>query len=209
MNLTELANLYCTDKGTTYSECHNYTSVYESIITSTESKKILEIGLDTGASTLMWQRYNPNIKNIVIDITTQRLKREYISEFITNKNITIELGDQSDDDFLNKIGQLHGPFDYIVDDGSHNQQHIQISFSVLFKYLNSKGYYFIEDLHVHNSKKYSKIQGDSTVYMFDNFIKTGRFDSLHVDNQILNSYVNQIESIEYFNNKKLLVIKKI
>lgn len=209
MNLTELANLYCTDKGTSYAEGHNYTSVYESIISSTEQKKLLEIGLDTGASTMMWQKYNPNIRNTVIDITSRRLKKEYLSEFIKNKNISIELGDQSDINFLHNVGKLNGPFDYIIDDGSHNQEHIQISFSVLFEYIKSGGYYFIEDLHVHNSKRFSKKQGDSTVDMFDNFIKTNNFNSLHVNNEILNSYKNQIESIKYFNNKKLLVIKKI
>ena len=207
MNLTELADLYETDKGTRFKEGHNYTSVYQSFISNQEKKKMLEIGLFDGASTMMWQRFNPNLENVVIDISSENLKKQFESSFDKNR-VLIELGDQSDVVFLKKIGDKYGPFDYIIDDGSHFQHHIQISFSVLFEYLNSGGFYFIEDLHIHLSKKYCRDPKESVISLFDYFIKNRDFNSYCVNNEILNRYKDQIKSVQLINNK-LLVIQKV
>ena len=102
MNLTELADFYETDKGTRFKEGHNYTSVYQSFISNQEKKKMLEIGLFDGASTMMWQRFNPNLENVVIDISSENLKKQFESSFDKNR-VLIELGDQSDVVFLKKI----------------------------------------------------------------------------------------------------------
>lgn len=207
MNLTELADFYETDKGTRFNECHNYTSIYQSFISNQEKKKMLEIGLFDGASTMMWQSFNPNLENVVIDISSNKLKKQFESSFDKNR-VLIELGDQSDVIFLKKIGDKYSSFDYIIDDGSHFQHHIQISFSVLFEYLKSGGFYFIEDLHVHLSKRYCRDPKESVISLFEFFSKNRHFNSYCVNNEILNRYKDQIKSVKFFNNK-LLVIEKV
>lgn len=208
MNLTDLANKFGSDKGNVISERHEYTLAYEKFISKNENKIMLEIGLAEGASTMMWQSYNSNMKNVVIDITKNHMKNEYEEIFKKNNNVIIEIGDQSDVVFLNKIATQHGPFDYIIDDGSHFQDHIQISFSVLFEHLKPEGLYFIEDLHVHNSKRYCRTPGDSVITLFEYYNQTKQFNSQCVDNKILNRFSNQIKSLHLYNNK-LLIIEKI
>lgn len=207
MNLTELANFYKTDKGTGFGECHNYTSIYQSFISNQEKKKMLEIGLFDGASTMMWQSFNPNLENVVIDISLNNLKKQFETSFDKNR-VLIELGDQSDVIFLKNIGDKYGSFDYIIDDGSHFQHHVQISFSVLFEYLKSGGFYFIEDLHIHLLKKYCRHPRESVISLFEHFSIYNHFNSYCVNNEILNRYKDQIKSIELINNK-LLVIQKV
>ena len=49
--------------------------------------------------------------------------------------------------FLRSLGDQYGPFDLIIDDGSHVNAHILASFNALFgDYLKPGGFYVIEDL---------------------------------------------------------------
>ena len=55
-------------------------------------------------------------------------------------------GDQNDPAILNEMATRHGPFDIIIDDGSHVGEHIITSFRALFPDLTANGLYAIEDL---------------------------------------------------------------
>jgi len=55
-------------------------------------------------------------------------------------------GDQNDSGLLNKIGRQPGPFDIIIDDGSHVNEHVKTSFRSLFPYVRPGGLYVVEDL---------------------------------------------------------------
>ena len=57
-------------------------------------------------------------------------------------------GDQSDPDFLRDLIRRYGPFDLVVDDGSHIGRHIIASHSVLWNAVKPMGFYVIEDLDV-------------------------------------------------------------
>ena len=59
----------------------------------------------------------------------------------------MEIGDQSDPGFLTRIGQTHGPFDLIVDDGGHQMHQQTTSFRHLWPRLNDRGLYIVEDTH--------------------------------------------------------------
>jgi hypothetical protein len=62
-------------------------------------------------------------------------------------NITVEIGSQADSEFLRDIGAKYGPFDIIVDDGSHVAEHQEISLRTLTPFMAPGGVYFIEDIH--------------------------------------------------------------
>jgi hypothetical protein len=48
---------------------------------------------------------------------------------------------------MRSLGREHGPFDVIVDDGSHINAHVRASFAALFDHhLVSGGLYVIEDM---------------------------------------------------------------
>ena len=141
-DLTSLAKVYKTDKWGR----HFYTPVYEQYFRPFRYKQIslLEIGVggyekpfNGGDSLRMWKRYFPDGKIIGIDL--------YDKSALKENRIDIVQGDQADHAFLKKLTHLKGPFDMIIDDGSHVQSHILASFESLFPLLNPGGIYVIED----------------------------------------------------------------
>jgi hypothetical protein len=153
-NLTEIANKYNSDKGSTFACAHNYTIVYQVIIDDilknlnydNSNFNLLEIGLnrvntENIPSLLMWNEYfNNNINITGFDIQKNFLKFNNIYN-----NINIVCGDQSNIDDLNKL--KNKKYNIIIDDGLHASKHQQISFKTLWNNVLSKGYYIIEDLH--------------------------------------------------------------
>ena len=60
----------------------------------------------------------------------------------------MRIGSQGDPDFLAAVNKEFGPFDIILDDGSHKTYHQLISFTSLFRdALKDGGCYMVEDMH--------------------------------------------------------------
>lgn len=137
--LDKIAKFYGTDKS---SEIHNYCEKYEKYFTfdRLEPIKILEIGVYDGDSLKTWKEYYPNATVIGIDIMEKCY--EYTNKF---KNIWVEIGSQNDEQFLKDICQKWGPFDMILDDGSHQNSDVIFSFNHLFESIKTGGLYVVED----------------------------------------------------------------
>lgn len=138
MTLDSIALETGTDKS---SKLHNYTPEYERHFESRrhEPLRLLEIGVDKGTSLLMWRKYFDKAQAIVgIDIN---------EPLHLGDDIICLKGNQTDTNFLKYVSSCYGPFDVIVDDGSHFNQHQEISFSSLFPKLKSGGWYIIEDIY--------------------------------------------------------------
>ncbi len=157
-DLTSLAKVYQTDKWGS----HFYTPIYEQWFASLRYKpvRLLEIGvggyerpLVGGDSLRMWKRYFE--KGIItgIDLYDKSVLREH--------RINVLQGDQCDALFLEEVSKTYGPFDIIIDDGSHVQSHIIASFEALFPLLPAGGIYVVEDTQ---TSYWPKFEG-STVEM--------------------------------------------
>lgn len=127
---------------------HNYCEKYEFYFNSIrkDNLKILEIGVMEGRSVKMWRDYFENSKIIGIDIRPS-------CSIYQEDRIFIEIGDQQNSNFLLEVNKKHGPFDIIIDDGSHRWLDIITSFKTLFPLLKNGGFYVIEDLHTSYFKK--------------------------------------------------------
>lgn len=138
-SLNNIAKFYGTDKS---SEIHNYCEKYEKYFPfdRLEPLKILEIGVWDGKSLLTWKDYFPNSTVVGIDIMDR------CSEY-TNpaKNIWVEIGSQNDSNFLKNVINKWGPFDMILDDGSHMNDDVIFSFKHLIDYVKTGGVYVAED----------------------------------------------------------------
>jgi hypothetical protein len=136
--LDNLAKVYGTDKS---SDKHNYCVKYEKYLPFNRYDKlnILEIGVLDGKSLLTWRDYYYRSNILGIDINSDCKKYE-------EDRIFIEIGSQDDDKFLNQISNEYGPFDFILDDGSHLNEHVIYSFETLFQYVKSGGIYIVEDV---------------------------------------------------------------
>jgi SAM-dependent methyltransferase len=137
--LDKISKFYGTDKS---SEIHNYCEKYEKYFPfdRLEPIKILEIGVYDGQSLNTWKHYYPNSIVIGIDIMEKCLMHKN-----TNNNIWVEIGSQNDAEFLKYVSEKWGPFDMILDDGSHINSDVIFSFLNLFDSVKTGGIYVVED----------------------------------------------------------------
>lgn len=135
--LDKLAIIRGTDKS---SETHNYCVKYEKYLPfkRTDRLKLLEIGVLNGESLRMWKDYFFLSEIIGIDINKDCKQHE-------EDRIKVEIGSQTDKEFLIDLGERYGNFDMILDDGSHINNDIIFSFEKLFKYVKPGGIYIVED----------------------------------------------------------------
>jgi hypothetical protein len=113
----------------------------------------------------MWKDYFFNSKIIGIDIIEKSKQYE-------DERIKIEVGNQTDEIFLKNIINKYGPFDIILDDGSHQNNDVIKSFEILFASIKSQGIYVVEDSCTSYWNEFNggyKKDGSSIEY-FKNFI---------------------------------------
>lgn len=136
--LDELALKHGTDKS---SKVHFYTRHYERYFAPLRDKelKILEIGIQEGKSLKMWRDYFPNATIIGVDKVDSGQYGE--------DRVIIVQADQSKENQLLQLISYFGSFDIIIDDGSHINKDMLLTFETLFPALNPGGLYVVEDLH--------------------------------------------------------------
>lgn len=120
---------------------HNYLAYYWMHFRDIrlEVKKVLEIGIGTGASLRMWEEFFPNATIYGIDLNPRCKDFE-------GERRKVLIGDQADRHFLEQvIQQTNGALDIIIDDGSHLMEHQLKSFEFLFPTMSDHGIYAIED----------------------------------------------------------------
>jgi hypothetical protein len=137
--LTEIAKNHKTDKG---EEGHIYTDVYDDYLLPrrNEAMNFFEIGIFDGESMRMWREYLPNANIIGLDINPESKKHD-------GERNKVYIGSQTDEMVLWKIFNENKPISVIIDDGSHQWNHIIQTFDLAFPLLAPGGLYFIEDLH--------------------------------------------------------------
>lgn len=142
-DLGALSVRYGSDKWASF---HWYTPHYENHFARYRDQpvRVLEIGIggydeDLGGSSMkMWKRYFHRGMIFGLDL--------FDKSALNESRLTALVGDQSDAAGLAAIVERYGPFDIIIDDGSHENEHVRISFDALFPHLRNGGLYVIEDL---------------------------------------------------------------
>jgi demethylmacrocin O-methyltransferase len=201
-DLTALGQIFETDKAV----AHNYTPHYMTHLGKFRRRKIklLEIGVGGyanpaggGHSLQMWKRYFPFARITAIDI--------YDKSALEERRVKIFRGSQIDEEFLDGMERLAGPFDVIIDDGSHLNEHVTQSFRLLFPKLKDGGIYVVEDTQTSYWKDYGgdseNLQNPATMM---NFFK-GLVDSLNHREFILPDYERsyydrKIVSMHFYHN---------
>ena len=137
--LDTLAQYRGTDKCSTI---HNYCEKYQKYLPFNryDNINLLEIGVLDGKSLLTWKDwfYQSNILGIDINPDCKQYENK-------DCRISVEIGSQVDENFLDKVTNEYGPFDMILDDGSHINEHVIYTFNKLFPFVKSQGVYIIED----------------------------------------------------------------
>lgn len=109
---------------------------------------ILEIGVAQGGSIEMWHAYFGR------GTATVGLDNEPRSESLAGQRRHIVIGDQGDPEVLLDIARKFGPFDIILDDGSHRSEHQLTLIDTLWDHLTDNGVLLVEDLHTNYWPEY-------------------------------------------------------
>jgi demethylmacrocin O-methyltransferase len=125
---------------------HLYTPTYHWLFKDLREKplRLLEIGIGGygneragGRGLRMWAEYFPYADIIGLDLNPKTLP--------VPARVKLVQGSQIDEAVLARITQEHGPFDIIIDDGSHIVSHMIDTFKFLYPRMAPNGIYAIED----------------------------------------------------------------
>ncbi|MCI5041401.1 MAG: hypothetical protein MRY81_17175 [Donghicola eburneus] len=198
VNLTDLADRYGSDKGSTK---HRYSELYQMLFLPLRDKSLrfLEMGLQIGGpemgesadrkttdvpSIRMWLEYFPRAEIYGLDISDFSWFEAPRFQFI-----------RCDMDDRAKIAEAKDALpelDVILDDASHASHHQQNAFLELFPKLTSGGLYIIEDLRW-QPRPYEKPGITKTAALFSEYAKTGVFT--HSDPEISAEFATHRQDI--------------
>lgn len=130
-----------TDKSSSWrgSPEHGYLEHYERHLAHRDIRSVCEIGIASGGSLRLWEYLFPSARILGID-------RVQACQTLAGGRIQIEIADAADTAAMTRIVQAHGPFDLVIDDGSHEESDVFSALSVLFDAVTPGGVYVIEDL---------------------------------------------------------------
>ena len=141
--LAELAVRFGSDKWGP----HQFTRHYERHLAPLRDKRLtlLEIGIGGyddpaagGASLRMWRGYFPRAQVYGVDM--------WDKSGVDGPRITTVRADQADLEAVAAVATKYGPFDVVVDDGSHVSKLTRGTFDVLFPHVRPGGLYVVEDV---------------------------------------------------------------
>jgi hypothetical protein len=200
-NFNYYCNLYGSDKGDSMPDSNHYAGWYENWFFPIIEKvtNICEIGVFNGSSTKAFKSYFPNAEILGLDIHD---KTKYNEERITTKIL-----DQSNfshlQNFVDECKSNNLQFDIILDDGSHDIGHQQMTFGKFFQLLKPGGIYIIEDMCTSYFSVDTNLYGYTTTQVKKNnntiqFLNQRPFASLWIDELNLNYINNEVDYISIF-----------
>jgi hypothetical protein len=125
---------------------HSYTPVYQALLRARRRQRVslLEIGVGGyghalgGESLLMWAAYFRKGRIYGLDIAD--------SSAVSKGRIKVFQCSQVDRARLTRLAEEIGPFDFVIDDGSHRSEHQIESFRILWPFVKEGGLYIVEDV---------------------------------------------------------------
>lgn len=141
---------------------HSYIEFYEKYFQAKQSNvKLLEIGLMTGGSMHLWQKYFDQYDLVGMDISPAwNQSRPFQKEIEDDKNITILFNINSQDVNCVPTEVKDRKFDFVIDDGDHSVRGQLETFKTYWPFVETGGTYFIED-----------VIGPEQIHTIANFLK--------------------------------------
>ncbi len=154
-SLNDLGLKYQTDKASWH---HDYLNFYERFLREIRDSEVsvLEIGVLHGQSIAMWAEYFRKGKIVGLDNNPNAKQHE-------TARVRIEIADQSSAADLVRIAATHGPFDLILDDGSHIWEHQIVTLRTLFPFVKPGRYYILEDIDTSYGAHIPQFKGNGDI----------------------------------------------
>jgi len=217
-NLSELANVFETDKGTADARSLSwgdkfpkhytlsYTETYEKYMKpfrNTETPVVFfEIGIADKrfrfASPKLWLSYFNNVDLYCCDNFWGNELTDETVNLVTNLGVNFFYGDQGskeDWDFIEET--LTNKVDFIVEDGSHDPYHMVYSLWRSIPLLKSGGYYFMEDIQdPETTAGWYRYDNTEVFYSVTEFGNTGNFSCNLLTQQMCADIEREFEYVE-------------
>ncbi len=187
-----------TDKASNH---HDFLRFYERFLgdyKAAPALTLLEIGVYDGASIRMWAEYFPQATIVGIDINPDAARH-------AGGNVTVEIADQSNVASLVALAVKHGPFDIVLDDGSHQWNHQLTTLQYLYPFVKPGGYYVLEDLDTSygsHAPTFKGIASASTASylrkMCDYLVGDAVLDIAAEEDAFIRSYAPLTEAMSYY-----------
>lgn len=201
---TALERAYYAHAGRPMFKWVHYLPLYDQALGQFVGKapRVLEIGLAQGGSLQLWSDYlgeDARVVGLDLDPTCKRFEADGFPVFV---------GDQGDPDLLGRIAAEHGPFDIVIDDGSHIPRHQIASFKALWPHLKTGGVYVCEDLHTNYWAGWEGGLGrDDTFIAFVKTMIDRLHDKYHLGSEVEDATAEEIafitlaDSIVFFHKR--------
>ncbi|MCU0907090.1 MAG: class I SAM-dependent methyltransferase [Rhodobacteraceae bacterium] len=163
--------------------------------------RMLEIGVHGGGSLAMWRAYfHPDSTIVGVDINPACARHEA-------PGVHVRIGSQDDPAFLARVAAEFGPFDIVLDDGSHVNAHVITSFQALYPQVTPTGVYLVEDMHTSYWPKFGGgLRRDGTFIEFAK-AKIDEINAPHVRGDFpVTDFTRTADSISFYGS--VVVIEK-
>ena len=191
------------------SKHHDFLRFYEPFIRPSrhEMSAILEVGVSAGGSVRMWEQYLPNTKVVALDINPAAVRH-------ASSRVKIEIVDQSDPKALVDVAVKHGPFDLIIDDGSHFWDHQILTMQCLMPFVKRGGLYIMEDIDTSYGSYIPLYNNGANVSaaeylkrLLDRVIGDSALDAVFESDLFLKSYARLIDSMNFYRRTCVIKLK--
>ncbi|GFE67411.1 hypothetical protein [Chroococcus sp. FPU101] len=201
-DLPKLATIYRTDKWGVHFYAKHYQTHFSPI--KKEKLKILEIGIGGyqypergGCSLRMWRTYFPNSMIYGIDIHDKSYHDE--------QRIKTFKGSQIDQSFLEEVLSITEELDIIIDDGSHMNDHVIITFEFLFPKLKNGGIYVVEDTQTSYLSSFKGSFNDfnspkTIMGYFKNLVDGLNYEEIPAEHYQVNYLTQNIVALYFYHN---------
>lgn len=173
----EIGNLTSEDQGGNDKggQIHSYLETYDKLFEPfRDGCTILEIGLATGDSIKLWDRYFENSKIIGVDISVVFSFEEM--PLAAKNNVHIIECDATKLELLEHIKEYDG-LDLVIEDGSHVTQDQISTFNLLKSKMKPGGIYIMEDILALDIEREKYLSLHDKCEIID-MRHTGRFDNV-------------------------------
>lgn len=106
-------------------------------------RNVTEIGVASGASTLLWEEYFPNANIFGVDLTILPNAKHRVHG---HTRIHLCRGNSTDERMAVRLGLVPLSMDIVVDDGHHAPQMNENTLQLLWPLVRPGGFYLIEDV---------------------------------------------------------------
>jgi len=178
---------------------HDYLHKYERLFEPFRDAPLtlLEIGVFNGGSLRLWEEYFPCATIVGLDIDPACKQYE-------GGRRVVEIGSQSDAAAIEIIGRKYKPH-IIIDDGSHQADHILISFETLYPLLASGGIYIVEDIGIHSGSTAAAYRGSAPMSPQEYFLNLARRIACPADDVPVNRRIARVtETVEFFQDAAVI-----